>query len=300
MARIRTIKPEFWTNEKVMECKPLTRLLFIGMWNFADDYGRMPFAPMSIKARVFPNDPFTAADIRDMLSELCSSDLLMIYSAGDKEYIEITGWEHQKIDKRQVSKLPGPFEAGSDVKGGNSPNPADFPRTPPTPAAVMEGNGGEGKGKDMLASLAVRAPSRFEDFWKAYPRREGANPRKPAESKFNALVKSGADPEMMIAAARQLSQAESAKGNIGTRFIPMASTWLNQQRWADHAALAFLASETEMPIEDAVKFFAKVGRWSRWAGPEPGQLGCKASDELLAKHGLAPDGRKLETMAQAS
>ena len=109
MARIRTIKPDFWTNEKIMECKPLTRLLFIGMWNFADDYGRMAFAPSSIKAKVFPNDPFTAADIRDMLNELNALGLLLIYSADDKEYIEITGWDHQRIDKRQVSKIPGPF-----------------------------------------------------------------------------------------------------------------------------------------------------------------------------------------------
>lgn len=34
MARIRTIKPEFWTSEQVMGCAPLARLLFIGLWNF--------------------------------------------------------------------------------------------------------------------------------------------------------------------------------------------------------------------------------------------------------------------------
>ena len=39
MARIRSIKPEFWTAEQVMECSPMARLLFIGMWNFCDDGG---------------------------------------------------------------------------------------------------------------------------------------------------------------------------------------------------------------------------------------------------------------------
>lgn len=136
--------------------------------------------------------------------------------------------------------------------------------------------------------------SRFDEFWKAYPRRDGPNPRKPAETKFNALVKSGVDPAMMIAAAAKLAAAESAKGNVGTRFIPQAMTWLNQQRWADHAAIAFVAGASEMPIEDAVKFFAKTHRWSRWAGPEPGHLGCRASPELMAKYGMRVDGRKLE------
>jgi hypothetical protein len=39
--------------------------------------------------------------------------------------------------------------------------------------------------------------------------------------------------------------------------------------------------------------FARFGKWSRHAGPEPGMTGCKASPELLAKYGLAPDGQKL-------
>ena len=43
-------------------------------------------------------------------------------------------------------------------------------------------------------------------------------------------------------------------------------------------------------IEDAVRLFASTRHWSRWAGPAPGLAGCRASDELLARFGLAPDG----------
>ncbi len=56
MARIRTIKPEFWTSEQVMECAPLARLLFIGLWNFCDDAGRMALSPKRIKAQILPSD----------------------------------------------------------------------------------------------------------------------------------------------------------------------------------------------------------------------------------------------------
>jgi len=45
MARIRTIKPEFWVSEQVGECSPNARLLFIGMWNFCDDRGVHPAKP---------------------------------------------------------------------------------------------------------------------------------------------------------------------------------------------------------------------------------------------------------------
>ena len=46
MARIRTVKPEFWTSEQVAECTPIARLAFIGIWNFCDDNG---IHPASIK-----------------------------------------------------------------------------------------------------------------------------------------------------------------------------------------------------------------------------------------------------------
>lgn len=145
-----------------------------------------------------------------------------------------------------------------------------------------------------VAKATRPAPSRFDDFWKAYPRRQGDNPRKPAEDKFNRLVKTGVDPQVMIDAVRAMASAKA--GDVGTQFIPQAVTWLNQQRWIDHAAVAFEAeAPREMPIEDAVKVLARTGTWSRNANsPAPGEPGCKASVELLAKYGFREDGRPLE------
>jgi hypothetical protein len=62
------------------------------------------------------------------------------------------------------------------------------------------------------------------------PRRDGPNPRKAAESKFNALVKSGLDPLMLVDEVGKFGAAEAGRGNVGTRFIPQTVTWLNQQR----------------------------------------------------------------------
>ena len=73
--------------------------------------------------------------------------------------------------------------------------------------------------------------------------------------------------------------------------------WLNRQRWADHAAVAALAELAggDISVEHAVQMFAKLGHWSRHAGPAPGMLGCRASPELLAQYGLGTDGRKLNS-----
>lgn len=156
---------------------------------------------------------------------------------------------------------------------------------------------------DADAPRPERMPSRFDEFWKVYPRRDGPNPRKPAEAKFAALVKSGVDQQAVIDAARKLAADEAARGNIGTRFIPQAMTWLNQQRWNDHAAVASASAspaDEAAQLEDAVRMFARAGRWSRWAGPEPGMMGCRASAELLARHGLGLDGRKLPPASEAA
>jgi hypothetical protein len=113
MARIRTIKPEFWTNERVMECSPNARLLFIGMWNFADDLGRLAFAPKTIKAQIFPSDDIGFDVIRGMIQELSTNGLLLVYEVNGKEYLQIVGWQHQRIDKPQPGKCPAPVNGYS-------------------------------------------------------------------------------------------------------------------------------------------------------------------------------------------
>jgi hypothetical protein len=99
-----------------MECSPMARLLFVGMWNFADDAGRMTYSPKTLKAQVYPSDDVSVAEIERLIVELSANDLILIYSAEGKEFISITGWHHQKIDKPKPSKLPGPFDDGSATR----------------------------------------------------------------------------------------------------------------------------------------------------------------------------------------
>lgn len=106
MARIRSIKPEYWTSEQVMECSIAARLLFIGIWNYADDDGRMVLSAKRIKAQVFPSDDLTSSDVRRMIDELAENGLIEIYVVEDKEYLWVTGWRHQRIDRPYKSVLP--------------------------------------------------------------------------------------------------------------------------------------------------------------------------------------------------
>lgn len=121
MARIRTTKPEFWTSAQVLECSRNARLLFIGLWNFADDKGRHPDSAKQAKAEVFPADDLTNDDVARMLNELSANGLILRYVVGGKGYFEITGWHHQRIDKPQPPKYPGPDEADSETIPGMVP-----------------------------------------------------------------------------------------------------------------------------------------------------------------------------------
>ena len=54
MARIRTIKPEFWADEKMSPLSPLDRLVFLGLVSLADDAGRLLDNVRVIDAQLFP------------------------------------------------------------------------------------------------------------------------------------------------------------------------------------------------------------------------------------------------------
>lgn len=121
MARIRSIKPEFWSSEQVMDCSTTTRLLFIGMWNFCDDAGRLPNKPRQIKASVFPGDDISATDIHGMIQELSRNGLIKLYTVEEQSYLSVTGWGHQRIDKPQKPKYPDPREDCSETIPGLFP-----------------------------------------------------------------------------------------------------------------------------------------------------------------------------------
>ncbi|HCH6764250.1 TPA: hypothetical protein NK775_000878 [Serratia marcescens] len=131
MARIRTVKPEFWTDEKVVECSIAARLLFIGLFNFANDKGCLERSPRRIKMQVFPADPM---DCEPLIQELITHGLLTEYSVNDVQYLHISGFlKHQKINRPSKTNIPMPpgFNENSVSHHGQ----------------VTDGK--EGKGKDL-------------------------------------------------------------------------------------------------------------------------------------------------------
>ena len=88
----------------------------------------------------------------------------------------------------------------------------------------------------------------FEEFWKIYPSRgeNKPNPKKPARAKFFSAVKKGTDPADILRGVKNFVLAEQANGTE-PRFIPMAITWLNQERWEDYQAAPSIGHKESDP-----------------------------------------------------
>lgn len=109
MARIRTIKPEFWQDEKMAALDPSTRLVFLGLISMADDAGRMVDNVKSIDGFIFPETDESSRESLGILARL--SRIIRYTSASGQKLIQIANWtRHQKVDKPNKYVLPAPTE----------------------------------------------------------------------------------------------------------------------------------------------------------------------------------------------
>lgn len=165
MARIRTIKPEFWTDEKIVECSPSARLLFVGLWTFSDDRGVHQASVKRLKMEVFPGDDVSVADVEKMIGELRSVGLIREFQHEGNSYWHVVHFRtHQKIEK-PTFKYPEPPKVDDQsasyrqLVGEESPTS----RRPVGDSSATEGRGEESKGKKTNGNggediAAVAAP----------------------------------------------------------------------------------------------------------------------------------------------
>ena len=151
MARIRTIKPEFFTSEDIVSMSPLARLLYVALWCEADREGRLVWKPRTFKLRYFPADSF---DIEALCKELTDSGLVVLY--GDGLAVIPSFATHQHVNPREsVSTLPDPSESDASPRVGTRAN------------QELHAQGGkEGEGREGKDRSASPSGSRLPADWK--------------------------------------------------------------------------------------------------------------------------------------
>ncbi len=147
MARIRTIKPEFFTSEDIVSLSPLARLFYVSLWCEADREGRLEWKPKTFKLRYLPGDD---CSVDALGQELIDSGLVLLYEVDGKVYAEIPSFtKHQIINNRESeSQIPSRVPHASTTR---------------QPRVLAEGKGRKGKEGDSTEpqgdSLPPSAPA---------------------------------------------------------------------------------------------------------------------------------------------
>lgn len=139
MGRIRSIKPEFFTNEMLSTLHSETHLLAAGLLCYADDEGYFNANPKLIQAAIFPIREISVS-LPEMLRSLIGIEYIEVFKGKDgREYGKLVHFtEHQRVSHALSSKIK-PLR---DISG-TSPEVSDTP--PESFRPELKGNGIEGE-----------------------------------------------------------------------------------------------------------------------------------------------------------
>lgn len=106
MGRIRTIKPEFWTDERLSELPEATHILAAALLNYADDEGYFNANTKLVAAACCPlREP--SVSVHDSLNSLARVGYLSLLSGKDgRTYGVIVNFaKHQRVNRPTPSKI---------------------------------------------------------------------------------------------------------------------------------------------------------------------------------------------------
>lgn len=188
MPRIRSLKPEFWDSPSTARASLAARLLFLAMWNWADDSGRGTAGMKELEAFAFPNDDIrqyarniagnsaptagTSPELYRSFAELCGDVAeaygVVFYRVKSRPYYVIPSFKtHQSKDFRATSKYPLESEGEIfDVTSGNTihnptapgtsaPSAGNSAPTPGNSALVIGEQGKRGTGEEGIPAPAA-------------------------------------------------------------------------------------------------------------------------------------------------
>lgn len=152
MPRIRSLKPEFWDSPGTAKASLRTRLLFMAMWNWADDYGVGDATPGRLINFAFPHDDIPVADFPCMLSEVAGSYDVVFFTFRNRPFYVIPSWDaHQRNERRAKVKVDLYEAAEAAIAAAQSniaespTNSTEVPRICTDIQALEQGNRGTGE-----------------------------------------------------------------------------------------------------------------------------------------------------------
>ena len=223
MARIRTIKPEFFTSEDIVSVSPLARLFYVSLWCESDREGRLEWKPGTFKMRYLPGD---ACDVGQLADELIGRGLIVIYEVDGKKYAEIpTFTRHQVINNRES---PSALPARGHVTSTRAPRVKA--------AKATRESGREGKeGKEPALSRDA-----FGEFWSSWPKSDRKQDKGKCEAKLEALFSQ--EPGLIDLILADI-EAKKHTDKWRSGYIEAPEVYINNRRWEDGNTADCVAEE---------------------------------------------------------
>lgn len=272
MGRIRTIKPEFWEDDKVGQLSPLARLVFIGSWNLADDAGRLRWSPDYINASLFMYDRLTTKKVAALMAEVEKQGLVTPYEARGQQLAFVPGWTHQRIERPSPARFPPPpggDESEADSRSHSRSDSVNESVSDSGGHSLQEGKGREGSREQggeqgggagpapPGGAVALASPPSvpFDGFWRAYPARDGKRlGRAKSEDRWRRLT--DAERESALVGATNLACAIAAGGKFGP---PDPERWLRDRRWEEWQEPAVVTNGHGPRLSRGQEVLARMG-----------------------------------------
>jgi hypothetical protein len=280
VARIRTIKPEFFRHADLYEAEKETglplRIAFAGLWTAADREGRFKWRPRELKLDCLPHDE---VDFSRVLDALTTRGWLVRYAVNGVEYGAIPTWgSHQIINNRETaSVIPTPNEVNGLTREARVTDATT------TPLVQVQGEGkgreGERKGMDSDANAPEFEKSSRKKVSKALP-----DSYQLSERILAYAVRLGLSNSEVVREHTKFCNHAKQTDRRCAEWEPAEETWMlgAAERLGKQPTTGSVAPDWNVVIE----LYKRTGHWSRWAGPDPESPACKAPPDLLEKHGL--------------
>lgn len=225
MARIRTIKPEFFRHELLQDLEAqhpgsCVMLTFAALWQHCDKNGAFEWKPRTLKLDILPFLPF---DMAETLALLESAKLLELYVVNGKRYGLIpTFSEHQRLSGKELQEPPRHPEKPVTQQGSNGEAPSCTGR---------EGKGREEEGEGN----GTRARDKVGECWdvarEAYPAGTYRDVSwMYAERNFRRLCETE-DAATLRDAVLAYRTQQQARRAIGTQFVLAPDKFFAGDNW---------------------------------------------------------------------
>lgn len=244
MARIRTIKPDFFRHEELQDLElkhpgSYVMLLFAGLWTQCDKNGVFEYKPRQLKLDILPFIEYNIVASLLLLSEAKIVSLLVL---DDKVYGYVPSFKtHQRINGKEsqvASKFPDPSEMleykGHIIKDAVGNYSGNIGEATGKQQGSPEGKGREGNKEQ---ELKVKRLADFEIFWDTFAFKQGKG---GAEKSWLAIQNYSDDlfKKIIEGAKREADQRPSIISQ--NRTPKWAQGWITERRWEDEPELSLI------------------------------------------------------------